>query len=86
MTKKKPTTKSSSTTIRVDSITHARLMKLAEELDLTLAATLREMATQFERRQGRKLAAQQLREMKCDPVAWAEFLGGPEEFPGVNIK
>ena len=61
-------------------------MKLAEELDLTLAATLREMATQFERRQGRKLAAQQLRDMKSDPVAWAEFLGGPEEFPGVVVK
>ena len=86
MAPRKPAPKPASTTIRVDSATHARLMKLADELDLSIIAVLRQALTNYERHLGRQLAARQLRELRADPDAWADFLGGPEEFPGVTVK
>ena len=86
MSKKKSDSKPASTTIRVDSATHSRLMKLAEELDLSIIAVIRQALTNYERQLGRQLAARQLRELRADPEAWADFLGGPEEFPGIVVK
>ena len=72
------------TTIRVDKPTHGRLMQIAEELDMTIIDLVRVMTRSFDQQRGRDSANRQLLELRKDPAAWAEFLGGDEEWPELN--
>ena len=72
------------TTIRVDAGTHKRIVKLSETTGRSIVDLAQEAVVMYERQLGRERAAQQLIEMKKDPVAWQEFIdeidavtGGP---------
>ena len=72
------------TTIRVDAGTHKRIVKLSEQTGRSIVDLAQDAVVMYERQLGRERAAQQLIEMKKDPVAWQEFIdeidavtGGP---------
>jgi hypothetical protein len=72
------------TTIRVDAGTHKRIVKLSETTGRSIVDLAQDAVVMYERQLGRERAAQQLIEMKKDPVAWQEFIdeidavtGGP---------
>ena len=72
------------TTIRVDARTHKRIVKLSETTGRSIVDLAQDAVVMYERQLGRERAAQQLIEMKKDPVAWQEFIdeidavtGGP---------
>ncbi len=72
------------TTIRVDAGTHKRMVKLSETTGRSIVDLAQDAVVMYERQLGRERAAQQLIEMKKDPVAWQEFIdeidavtGGP---------
>jgi predicted transcriptional regulator len=72
------------TTIRVDAGTHKRIVKLSETTGRSIVDLAHDAVVMYERQLGRERAAQQLIEMKKDPVAWQEFIdeidavtGGP---------
>lgn len=64
----------SSTTIRVDSETHARLMELSKEKGATLTDTVRDAAEALRRQRFAALASSELDELRADPEAWADYL------------
>ena len=72
------------TTIRVDARTHKSIVKLSEQTGRSIVDLAQDAVVMYERQLGRERAAQQLIEMKKDPVAWQEFIdeidavtGGP---------
>ena len=79
-----PSAAAETTTIRVDKSTHGRLMQIAEELDMTIIDLVRVMTRSFDQQRGRDAANRQLVELRKDPAAWGEFLGGNEEWPELN--
>ena len=80
-TRRKAPSRTETTTIRIDTATHGALMDLAEELDISMGAAIARLLRHYRSKMRHQEAARALREMKKDPVAWAEFLGGEEEWP-----
>lgn len=64
----------STTTIRVDSETHARLTALGSEAGQTLIETVRDAAEALRRQRFASRVGQELAELQDDPVAWAAYL------------
>jgi hypothetical protein len=84
MAKKTVSETPKTTTIRVDAGTHKRIVKLSETTGRSIVDLAQDAVVMYERQLGRERAAQQLIEMKKDPVAWQEFIdeidavtGGP---------
>lgn len=73
------------TTIRVDAGTHARMVKLSEQSGRSIVDLARDAIASYERQLGRELAAQQLIEMRKDPVAWKSFIDEIDAVTGGGI-
>lgn len=66
------------TTIRVDSETHARLVELSTIRGASLIDTVRDAAEALERHQFARQVADELAELRKDPDAWAAYLAEGE--------
>lgn len=66
------------TTIRVDSETHARLLELSESSGDTLMATVREAAEALRRQRFGFKVAGELAKLRSDPQAWSDYLSDAE--------
>ena len=62
-----------STTIRVDTDTHARLIELSEASGTSLVQTVRNAAEALRRQQFAHTVATELAELRADEEAWAEY-------------
>ena len=62
------------TTIRVDSDTHARLRELSESSGNSLIDTVREAAEALHRQRFAHQAAAELSRLRDDPEAWSSYL------------
>lgn len=67
------------TTIRVDTNTHARLLEMSRDADTSLVATVRDAAEALWRERFARHAMRQLGELQNDPEAWQEYLAEAEE-------
>lgn len=63
------------TTIRVDTETHARLLELSRETDSSLIDTVRDAAEALHRQQFASEVASELDRLRRDPEAWRAYLG-----------
>ena len=66
------------TTIRVDSDTHARLVELSKVRGASLIDTVRDAAEALDRLQFARRVADELAELRKDPDAWATYLADGE--------
>jgi len=64
----------STTTIRVDKATHARLSELSEASGATLIETIRDAAEALRRQRFASQVASELAELALDPSAWDEYV------------
>ena len=62
------------TTIRVDSETHARLQELSTASGASLIDTVRDAAEALRRQRFGAMVAAELAALEADPVAWAGYL------------
>lgn len=62
------------TTIRVDTETHARLLALSNESGKTLVETVRDAAEALRRQRFAHQVAAELAELKADEQAWNDYL------------
>ena len=62
-----------STTIRVDSGTHDRLMKLADELNTSIVDIVRRALTELEQSRFMDQVVTDFEALRADPEAWAEY-------------
>ena len=67
------------TTIRVDTDTHARLLEMSRDADASLVATVRDAAEALWRQRFAHHALRQLSDLQKDPDAWQEYLAEAEE-------
>ena len=68
----------STTTIRVDSETHARLVELSEAVGVTLLETVRQAAEALRRQRFAQTVAAEIAELRRDPDAWEDYLAEAE--------
>ena len=68
----------STTTIRVDTETHARLVELSEHDGSSLMATVRDAAEALRRQRFANQVATELSELRSDPEAWSDYLAGED--------
>jgi predicted transcriptional regulator len=66
------------TTIRVDSETHATLLELATERGTSLIDTARAAAEALRRQQFAQHVTDELNALRADPGAWADYLAEAE--------
>lgn len=66
------------TTIRVDSETHARLVELSKVRNASLIDTVRDATEALDRLQFARRVADELAELRKDPDAWAAYLAEGE--------
>jgi predicted transcriptional regulator len=66
------------TTIRVDTDTHARLVELSEASGTSLTATVREAAEALRRQRFARQVADELAALRSDPEAWSSYLAEAE--------
>lgn len=64
----------STTTIRVDTDTHARLLELSKATGSSLIETVRDATEALRRQQFAHRVAAELAEIHSDPAAWASYL------------
>jgi len=64
----------STTTIRVDTDTHARLVALSRATGTSLIETVREAAEALRRQRFAHHVATELTELRSDPEAWAAYV------------
>lgn len=64
----------SSTTIRIDSETHARLLELSEAAGSSLIETVREATEALRRQRFAHQVAIEIAELRNDPEAWSAYL------------
>jgi hypothetical protein len=64
----------STTTIRVDTDTHAQLIELSELTGASLMATVRDAAEALRRQKFASQVATELSEIREDPEAWSDYL------------
>jgi len=62
------------TTIRVDTDTHARLLALSQASGASLIETVRDAAEALRRQRFAHQVAAELNELQSDPEAWAAYL------------
>ncbi|HKZ28779.1 MAG TPA: hypothetical protein VJ482_03965 [Acidimicrobiia bacterium] len=62
------------TTIRVDTDTHARLLELSHATGASLIETVRDAAEALRRQRFAHQVAAELAELRTDPGAWATYL------------
>ncbi|MDH5371506.1 MAG: hypothetical protein OEX97_01035 [Acidimicrobiia bacterium] len=62
------------TTIRVDSDTHARLLELSHATGTSLIDTVRDAAEALRRQRFAHQVAAELAELRKDPAAWEAYL------------
>ena len=67
-----------STTIRVDSETHAKLLEMSAARGSTLMDTVRDAAEALRRQQFAANVAEELAALREDPDAWAAYLADAE--------
>lgn len=67
------------TTIRVDTRTHARLLEMSRDADTSLVAIVRDAAEALWRQRFANHALRQLSELQKDQEAWQEYLAEAEE-------
>ncbi len=68
----------STTTIRVDSATHARLADLSRARGTSLIDTVRDATEALERHEFARQVADELAELRKDPDAWSAYLAEGE--------
>jgi predicted transcriptional regulator len=68
----------STTTIRVDTETHARLVELSESTGKSLIATVRDAAEALHRQRFGVKVAGELAKLRLDPAAWSSYLAEAE--------
>jgi len=66
------------TTIRVDTDTHARLLELSEATGASLIETVREAAEALRRQRFARQVAAELDQLRADPEAWEAYLAEAE--------
>lgn len=64
----------STTTIRVDSDTHARLLELSHAAGASLIETVRDAAEALRRQRFAHQVAAELAELRNNPAAWEAYL------------
>lgn len=62
------------TTIRIDTETHTRLVELSEAAGASLLATVRDAAEALRRQRFAHQVAAELEELRSHPEAWASYL------------
>ena len=62
------------TTIRVDRLTHARLLELSRSADMSLIDTVRAAAEALRRERFARRAVGELVALREDPGAWEDYL------------
>jgi hypothetical protein len=62
------------TTIRVDTETHAALLAIAEASGMSLIDTVRAATTALQRQRFAEGVSRQLDELRADTAAWADYL------------
>lgn len=62
------------TTIRVDSDTHARLAEMSAASGRTLIETVRDAAEALRRDRIGAMVREQIETLRADPAAWGEYL------------
>ncbi len=67
------------TTIRIDTDTHAHLVELSAAADASLIDTVREAVEALRRQRFAGQVASQLAELHSDPAAWKAYLAEAEE-------
>jgi hypothetical protein len=67
------------TTIRVDTDTHARLIELSKASGASLMETVRDAAEALRRQRFARQVAGELAELQRNPEAWADYLAEAEE-------
>ena len=67
-----------STTIRVDTETHAKLLALSAARGTPLIDTVRDAAEALRRQRFAELVTHQLDELRSDPARWAAYLADAE--------
>ncbi|MBU1495167.1 MAG: hypothetical protein KJ956_14515 [Actinobacteria bacterium] len=66
------------TTIRIDTDTHARLVELSEAEGASLIETVRDAAEALRRQRFACRVAGELTELRSDPATWASYLAEAE--------
>ena len=66
------------TTIRVDTDTHAKLIDLSAASGASLMETVREAAEALRRQRFAHQVAVEMAALRDDEAAWVEYLGEPE--------
>lgn len=67
------------TTIRVDTETHAALLELAAETGASLMDTTRAAAEALRRQRFAQHVTEELDALRADPEAWADYLADAEQ-------
>ena len=62
------------TTIRIDTDTHARLVELSDAAGASLIDTVRDAAEALRRQRFARRVAAEIAELRRDPEAWASYL------------
>lgn len=63
------------TTIRVDTNTHARLLEMSKENGRSLIETVRDATEALRRQRFGQRVSEEMASLKSDPAAWADYLG-----------
>lgn len=66
------------TTIRIDTDTHARLVELSSDTGASLIDTVRDATEALRRQRFAHLVAVELSELRKDPAAWEAYLSDAE--------
>lgn len=69
------------TTIRVDTDTHARLRELSERSGTTLMETVRAATDALDRARFGARVADEMAALRADPEAWADYTGEIDALP-----
>jgi hypothetical protein len=68
----------STTTIRIDTDTHARLVELSDAAGASLIETVRDATEALRRQRFAQRVAEELAELRSDREAWASYLADAE--------
>lgn len=66
------------TTIRVDTATHAKLLELARSTGSSLVETVRDAAEALRRQRFARQVASEYASLRADPAAWGDYLAEAE--------